>query len=79
MLGLALMLPVLRGRTPEGVAALTGMSLSSAISSPPLGRGSLGPAHDVSGGWSLPLVAMLVIRLAQVVPGLHSCRDVELR
>lgn len=79
MLGLALMLPVLRARTPEGVAALTGMSLFVGYLVASTGPWVLGVAHDLSGDWSLPLAAMLVITLAQVPPGLHSCRDVVLR
>jgi len=79
MLGLALILPVLRSRSPQATASLTAMTLSLGYLVASTGPWILGFIHDISSEWSLPLLAMLVITLAQLVPGLHSCRDAWLR
>ena len=79
MLGLALILPVLRAATPATVASLTAMALCLGYLVASVGPWVLGVAHDVSGDWTLPLVALAVITVAQLVPGLHACADRTLR
>jgi CP family cyanate transporter-like MFS transporter len=79
MLGLALILPVLRAATPATVASLTAMALCLGYLVASAGPWILGVAHDVSGGWTLPLVALAVITVTQLVPGLHACADRTLR
>jgi len=74
MLGLALMLPVLRARSAEAVAALTAMALFVGYIVAASGPWILGIAHDLSGGWSVPLVVLLGITLLQLVPGIPACR-----
>ena len=38
-----------------------------------------GVAHDLSGGWSVPEIVLLVITLIQLIPGVPACRDRALR
>jgi CP family cyanate transporter-like MFS transporter len=75
MLGLALMLPVLRARSAETVAALTAMALFVGYLVAATGPWVLGLAHDLSGTWSVPLVVLLVITLIQLAPGVPACRE----
>jgi MFS transporter, CP family, cyanate transporter len=79
MLGLALMLPVLRARSAEAVAALTAMALFVGYIVAAAGPWILGLAHDLSGTWSVPLVVLLAITLVQLAPGIPACRERALR
>ena len=72
--GLGLVLPVLRGRGPYAVASLTAMTLSVGYLIASLGPSLLGLAHDVSGRWSLVLVLLVVITLAELPPGVLATR-----
>jgi CP family cyanate transporter-like MFS transporter len=74
VLGLALVLPLLRAADPRMAAGLTALTLSGylvAAAAPWI----LGAAHDLSGGWTVPLVLLLVFTLAQVPAGLPAVRD----
>ena len=73
-LGLSLMLPVLRGAGAAAVAALTALSLSVGYFIAAAGPTLVGLAHDLSGGWTAPLLLMIGITLAEVVPGWHAAR-----
>lgn len=73
-LGLSLVLPVLRGAGPAAVAALTALSLSAGYLVAAAGPTLVGLAHDLSGGWTLPLVLMIGITLAELVPGWPAAR-----
>lgn len=53
-LGLALILPVLRGTGAAAVAALTALSLSAGYLPASLGPTLLGLAHNLSGRWTVP-------------------------
>jgi MFS transporter, CP family, cyanate transporter len=66
-LGLALILPVLRGRTAPGVAALTAMSLCVGYLLASIGPFVLGVAHDSTGHWTLPLLLLMAITVAEAV------------
>jgi CP family cyanate transporter-like MFS transporter len=79
MLGLALILPVLRASTPAAVASLTAMALCLGYLVASTGPWVLGLVHDLSGDWSLPLVAFAVITVLQLAPGVHACADRTLR
>ena len=79
MLGLALILPVLRAATPSAVASLTAMALCVGYVVASAGPWILGAVHDLSGGWSAPLVVLVVITVLQVVPGVHACGNRTLR
>ena len=77
-LGLGLILPVLRARSPELVASLTAMTLSVGYLTAAVGPWVLGAAHDLSSGWTVPLIVLLGITLAQLVPGLQATRARQL-
>jgi len=74
-LGLALVLPVLRGATGPAVAALTAMALSVGYLFASVGPFLAGVAHDATGGWTLPLLFMAAITSAEIVVGLPACRN----
>jgi MFS transporter, CP family, cyanate transporter len=73
-LGLALVLPVLRGRSGHAVAALTPMALSVGYLLASAGPFLAGLAHDATGGWTLPLLFMIGITAAELPAGIPACR-----
>ena len=73
-LGLGLILPVLRAGGAAAVASLTAMSLGVGFLVASTGPWVLGAVHDLAGNWTAPLVALLVITVAQVVPGVPAGR-----
>ena len=74
-LGLALILPVLRGGEPGTVATLTAMTLSVGYLGAALGPWVAGVLHDATGGWRATLVFLLAVTVLQFVPGLPASRD----
>jgi CP family cyanate transporter-like MFS transporter len=78
-LGLALILPVLRGGEPAAVASLTAMTLSIGYLTAALGPWAAGVLHDLTDAWELPLAFLLAVTLAQAVPGWSASRDRVLR
>ena len=60
---LVLTLIGLRARTPDGTAALSGFSQSSGYLLAALGPFAVGALHDATGGWTWPLVLLLVLIL----------------
>ena len=74
-LGLGLILPVLRGAGAAAVAALTALTLSAGYLLASVGPTLLGLARDVSGGWTVPLIALIAITLAELVPGWKATSD----
>jgi len=73
-LGLALILPVLRGGSAHAVASLTAMSLSVGYVIAATGPSLAGLAHDVSGGWDATLVLLIAITLAEIAVGVPATR-----
>ena len=73
-LGLALILPVLRGAGAAAVATLTALTLSAGYLLASVGPTLVGLARDLSGGWTIPLLLMTAIALAEVVPGWAAVR-----
>jgi CP family cyanate transporter-like MFS transporter len=78
-LGLALILPVLRGGDAGSVASLTAMTLCVGYLGASLGPWIAGVLHDVSGGWTATLVFLVAISAAQLLPGVPAARDRRLR
>jgi CP family cyanate transporter-like MFS transporter len=74
-LGLALILPVLRGGDVRTVAALTGMTLSIGYLVASVGPSLLGVARDASGGWTVPLLLLVAMSALQLPVGLPATRD----
>jgi MFS transporter, CP family, cyanate transporter len=73
-LGLSLVLPALRGAGAAAVAALTALSLSVGYLVAAAGPTLVGVAYDLSGGWTLPLLLVIGITLAELVPGWPAAR-----
>jgi CP family cyanate transporter-like MFS transporter len=78
-LGLAFILPALRARTPHGVAALTAMMLSVGFLMASAGPWILGVAHDLTGGWTVPLIVLAAAALLELVPGAAASRPQQAR
>lgn len=74
-LGLALILPVLRGGSGGAVGALTAMTLSVGYLVAAIGPSLLGVVHDATGGWSVPLIVLAAVAAAELPVGLRATRD----
>jgi CP family cyanate transporter-like MFS transporter len=73
-LGLALILPVLRGGSAHAVATLTAMSLSVGYLIAAAGPWLAGLAHDLSGGWDATLALLIAVTLAELAVGFRATR-----
>jgi CP family cyanate transporter-like MFS transporter len=73
-LGLGLILPVLRSHGASVTAALTGMTLCVGYLVASSGPWLLGAVHDLSGNWTAPVLVLLAITLAELVPGIPATR-----
>ena len=60
----------LRARTSEGTAALSGFTQSVGYLVAALGPFGMGLLYDRTGGWTIPLVALIVLVIPQLVAGL---------
>jgi CP family cyanate transporter-like MFS transporter len=74
-LGLGLILPVLRSGDAATVASLTAMTFCVGYLLAATGPALLGAVHDLSDGWTAPLVLLCAIAALQLVPGLPASRD----
>jgi len=73
-LGLALILPLLRGGDARTVASLTAMALTVGYLVAATGPWLLGAVHDATGNWTVPLAVLIAITLAELVPGRPAAR-----
>ncbi|WP_320672950.1 CynX/NimT family MFS transporter [Patulibacter defluvii] len=73
-ISLALTMIVLRTPDPEHAAALSGMAQTVGYLLAAGGPFALGALHDVSGGWTAPLVALMVLLVPLTVAGLGAGR-----
>ena len=73
-LGLALILPVLRGGGPASVASLTAMTLSVGYLGAAAGPWLAGVLHDATDGWGATLAFLLAVSALQAIPGLAASR-----
>ena len=64
----------LRARTAGGTAALSGFTQSAGYLLAIVGPFGVGVLHDLSGGWTLPLVVLTLINVPQLVVGLAVSR-----
>lgn len=74
-LGLGLILPALRASGARMAAALTGMTLCVGYLIASTGPWLLGAVHDIAGNWDVPLVVLLAITLAELLPGIPASRN----
>lgn len=64
----------LRARTSAGTAALSGFTQSVGYLMAALGPFGMGLLYDLTGGWTVPLAALLVLLVPQLVAGLLVAR-----
>jgi CP family cyanate transporter-like MFS transporter len=64
----------LRARTPAGTAALSGFTQSVGYLIAVVGPFGVGALHDASGGWTVPLVVLLVLLVPQYAVSLLTAR-----
>jgi MFS transporter, CP family, cyanate transporter len=74
-LGMALILPVLRGGDVRMVAALTAMSMCAGYLIASVGPFLVGAAHDLAGNWTVPMVVLIVMTTVELIPGVNAVRD----
>ncbi|MEU8664923.1 MFS transporter [Actinoplanes philippinensis] len=63
-----------RTRTPGGTVALSGFAQGIAYALGALGPLAVGLLHDVSGGWTVPLMFLIVVALVAAVPVITLAR-----
>jgi MFS transporter, CP family, cyanate transporter len=64
----------LRSRTSEGTAALSGFTQSVGYLIAAVGPFCMGLLYDLTGGWTVPLVVLVVLVIPQLVAGLYVSR-----
>jgi len=64
----------LRAHTPGGTAALSGFAQSVGYLIAVIGPFGVGVIHDATGGWTAPLLALLLLCIPQYLAGLMVCR-----
>jgi CP family cyanate transporter-like MFS transporter len=64
----------LRARTPAGTAALSGFTQSAGYLIAGTGPFGIGVLHDLTGGWTVPLLALLAVTVPQLLLGLTVSR-----
>jgi CP family cyanate transporter-like MFS transporter len=64
----------LRSRTPEGTAALSGFTQSMGYLLAAIGPFGVGTLHDLTGGWTAPLVLLTALAVPQIWLGLYVAR-----
>ena len=69
-----LTLITLRARTSEGTAALSGFTQSVGYLIAAVGPFGMGLLYETSGGWTVPLVALMALCVPQLVAGLSVSR-----
>lgn len=70
----SLVLINIRTRTQDGTVALSGFAQGVAYALGALGPLVVGLLHDVSGGWTLPLLFLLAVALVSAVPAFTLAR-----
>ena len=73
-LGLALMLPVLRGANPGEVAGMAAMAMGVGYLIAAGGPALVGAVFDVTGDWTWPVVVLLVMTAVQWPAALYAVR-----
>jgi len=75
LLSLALTFLVVRTTGVEATGMLSGMVQSGGYLLAAAGPTGIGALRDLSGGWSVPLIAFLAVTVATLVAGLLAARD----
>ena len=77
--GLSLLFLAIRADTPETAAELSGMAQSVGYLVAAIGPALFGGLHDLTGGWTVPLLSLVVVLAAKVAVGLPAARDEQVR
>ena len=64
----------LRARTSEGTAALSGFTQSVGYLIAAIGPFGMGLAYELTGGWTVPLIGLIVLVIPQLIAGLMVAR-----
>ncbi len=64
----------LRSRTPQGTAALSGLTQSLGYLLAAVGPFGVGTIYDATGGWTWPLVLLTALMVPQIALGLYVAR-----
>jgi CP family cyanate transporter-like MFS transporter len=64
----------LRARTPEGTAALSGFTQAAGYLLAGIGPFGVGVLHDATGGWTVPLLALVAVCVPQLAVGIAVSR-----
>ena len=64
----------LRARTSEGTAALSGFTQSVGYLIAAIGPFGMGLLYDLTGGWTVPLIGLIVLVIPQLLAGLAVAR-----
>jgi CP family cyanate transporter-like MFS transporter len=73
-LGLALILPVLRGHDPAQVAGMTAMAMGVGYLIASTGPALVGATRDVTGDWTWPVLVIVAMTVAEVPAALRAVR-----
>src|SRR3954447_522403 len=73
-LGLALMLPVLRGRSPVEVAGMAAMAMGVGSIVASAGPALVGAVRDATGDWTWPIIVLLVFTAAQFPAAVYATK-----
>ena len=65
----------LRARTPAGTAALSGFTQSVGYLIGATGPFAIGLLHDLTDGWTVPLLVLIALLVPLVVAGVIACRS----
>ncbi|MDT7857374.1 MFS transporter [Rubrivirga sp. S365] len=77
--GLSLLFLAIRADTPETAAELSGMAQSVGYLVAAVGPALFGGLHDLTGGWTVPLLSLVVVLVVKVAVGLPAARDEQVR
>jgi CP family cyanate transporter-like MFS transporter len=73
--GLCLLFLAIRADSPETSAELSGMAQSVGYLVAALGPPLFGALHDVTVGWTIPLVSLLAVLVVKIAVGVIAARD----
>lgn len=73
---LVLVLINLRSRTPAGTATLSSVTQSLGYLLAATGPYAIGPLHDRTGGWTVPLWTLIAVNVPQLLLALYAVRPV---
>jgi CP family cyanate transporter-like MFS transporter len=75
---MALTLMALRSRTPQGTTALSAFSQSAGYLLASIGPVGFGFLHDISGGWTVPLIGLMAVLVVLLLSGFVVTRRWEI-